>query len=245
MYPNAKHDFTDVIDNTNNIDINNNNQYTDYSRYAPVAANIAMGISDMFQKPEVVKYNRMNPERNTAHMDYTPIDTEWMNNKMNATYAGTRDQIINNAGGNRAMVMAGLSGINQQQQNAVGEAYLKVQDINYGRKQQATQFNAGIEGQNVAARNAAQQQNLQLQMAELDANARNRAAKRNAARQAILNAAGNIGDIGRENFNANTIKSSTGYKYNQDGSLNKDVKEGTISKSDNTIYRNGQWVKYQ
>lgn len=187
-------------------------QSTDFSRYAPVAANIAMGISDMFEKPEVVKYGRVNPERITARMDYQPVDTEWMNNKMNATYAGTRDQMINQAGGNRAMAMAGLSGINQQQQNAVGEAYLKAQDINYNRKNQATQFNAGIETQNVAAQNAAQQTNLQLQMQEMDANARNRAAKRNAARQAILNAASNIGDIGRENYAFKTGAQMTDYE---------------------------------
>ena len=187
---------------------------TDFSRYAPVAANIAMGISDMFEKPEVVKFGRVNPERITARMDYQPIDTEWMNNKMNATYAGTRDQMINNAGGNRAIAMAGLSGINQQQQNAVGEAYMKAQDINYGRKNQAAQFNAGIEAQNVAAQNAAQQANLQLQMQEMDASARNRAAKRNAARQAILNAASNIGDIGRENYFGKSAKETTGYFMN-------------------------------
>jgi hypothetical protein len=186
-------------------------QSTDFSRYAPVAANMAMGISDMFEKPEVVKYGRVNPERITARMDYQPVDTEWMNNKMNATYAGTRDQMINNAGGNRAIAMAGLSGINQQQQNAVGEAYMKAQDINYGRKNQATQFNAGIEAQNVATQNAAQQANLQLQMQEMDANARNRAAKRNAARQAILNAASNVGDIGRENYFGKLTTKATGY----------------------------------
>jgi len=93
--------------------------------------------------------------------------------------------------------------------------------MNYNRRNQATQFNAAIEGQNVASQNAAQQQNLQLQMAELDANARNRAAKRNAARQAILNAASNIGDIGRENYFGNITTKSTGYnpldnlKYNK------------------------------
>ena len=173
----------------------------------------------MFEKPEVVKYGRVNPEQLTSRMDYQPIDTEWMNNKMNATYAGTRDQMINNAGGNRAAAMAGLSGINQQQQNAVGEAYMKAQDINYGRKNQATQFNAGIEAQNVAARNAAQEQNLRLQMAELDANARNRAAKRNAARQAILNAASNIGQIGKENFDAKTGQQMFGYGQDQDGTI--------------------------
>ena len=130
---------------------------------------------------------------------------------MNATYAGTRDQMINQAGGNRAMAMAGLAGINQQQQNAVGEAYIKGQDINYNRRNQATQFNAGIEAQNVAAQNAAQQTNLQLQMQEMDANARNRAAKRNAARQAILNAASNVGDIGRENYFSRTAEKTFGY----------------------------------
>jgi len=194
-------------------------QSTDFSRYAPVAANMAMGISDMFEKPEVVKYGRVAPERVTARMDYRPIDTEWMNNKMNATYAGTRDQMINNAGGNRAIAMAGLSGINQQQQNAVGEAYMKAQDINYGRKNQATQFNAGIEAQNVAAQNAAQQTNLQLQMQEMDANARNRAAKRNAARQAILNAANNVGDIGRENWASKTGQAMYGYKTDAQGNI--------------------------
>ena len=206
-------------------------QSDDFSRYAPVAANIAMGIGDMFESPEVVKYGRVNPERITARMDYQPIDTEWMTNKMNATYASNRDQMINNAGGNRAIAMAGLSGINQQQQNAVGEAYLKAQDINYNRKNQATQFNAGIEAQNVAAQNAAQQANLQLQMQEIDANARNRAAKRNAARQAILNAASNIGDIGRENYFGRTAEKTFGYDkegnfISQDG--NKYDKSGKL-----------------
>ena len=210
----------------------------DYSRYAPVAANMITGISDMFQKPEEVKYGRVSPEMNTSRMDYQPIDTEWMNNKMNATYAGTRDQMINNAGGNRAAAMAGLSGINQQQQNAVGEAYLKAQDINYGRKQQANQFNAGIEQQNVAAQNQAQQLNLQIAMQEAEMNARNRAAKRNAARQAILNAASNIGDIGRENFNANTVKSSTGYGYDANGNIVHNTAEGTVF--GDSIYKNGK-----
>jgi hypothetical protein len=164
-----------------------------------------------------------------------------MNNKMNATYAGIRDQMINNAGGNRAMAMAGLSGINQQQQNAVSEAYLKSQDMNYQRRNQATQFNAGIEAQNVAAQNQAQQANFQLQMQEMDANARNRAAKRNAARQAILNAASNIGDIGRENFNANTVKSSTGYGYDTNGNIIYNVPEGTVF--GDSIYKNGKWIK--
>jgi len=166
------------------------------------------------EKPEVVKYGRVSPERINARMDYQPIDTEWMNNKMNATYAGTRDQMINSAGGNRAAAMAGLSGINQQQQNAVGEAYMKAQDMNYSRRKEATQFNAGIEAQNVQAQNAAQQANIQLQMQEMDANARNRAAKRNAARAAIMQSATTLGDIGRENYFGQSAKQTTGYYMN-------------------------------
>ena len=210
----AKAPQTFDMNTLNKLNPTQNAQLTgiqDYSRYAPVAANMITGIGDMFQTPEVVRYGRVSPEMNTSHMDYQPIDTEWMNNKMNATYAGTRDQMINNAGGNRAVAMAGLSGINQQQQNAVGEAYLKTQDINYGRKQQANQFNAGIEQQNVAAQNQAQQLNLQIAMQEAEMNARNRAAKRNAARQVILNGASNIGDIGRENYFGNITTKSTGY----------------------------------
>ena len=147
---------------------------------------------------------------------------------MNATYAGTRDQLVNNAGGNRSAVMAGLAGINQQQQNATGEAYVRTSDANYQRKTQANQFNAGVEQQNIAAQNAAQQTNVQLAMQEAETNARNRAAQRNAARNAIISGANTIGDIGRENFNANTVKSSTGYKYNDDGTVNKDIKTGAI-----------------
>ena len=183
----------------------------DYSRYAPVAANMITGISDMFQKPEEVKYGRVNPEMNTSHMDYQPIDTEWMTNKMQGQFAGARNQMINQSGGNRNLAIAGLSGLAQQQQAILGDSYLKAQDINYGRKQQANQFNAGIEQQNIAAQNQAQQLNLQISMQEAEMNARNRAAKRNAARQAILNAASNIGDIGRENYFGNIITKSTGY----------------------------------
>ena len=187
------------------------------------------GISDMFQKPEEVRYGRVNPDMNTSRMDYQPIDTEWMNNKMNATYAGTRDQIINNAGGNRAAAMAGLSGINQQQQNAVGEAYLKAQDINYGRKQQANQFNAGIEQQNVAAQNQAQQLNLQIAMQEAEMNARNRAAKRNAARQAIIQSANDLGQIGKENWASKTGGTMTGYTT--------DPLTGVITYADGSKYK--------
>lgn len=159
---------------------------------------------------------------------------------MNATYAGTRDQMINNASGNRAIAMTGLSGINQQQQNAIGEAYLKSQDMNYQRRNQATQFNASVEAQNVAAQNQAQQANLQLQMQEMDANARNRAAKRNAARQAILNAASNIGDIGRENWAQKTGAQMTGYST--------DNSTGIITYSDGSKYKrdsNGNLIKQQ
>lgn len=207
----------------------NQQQGLDYSRYAPVAANMITGISDMFQKPEEVRYGRVNPDMNTSRMDYQPIDTEWMNNKMNATYAGTRDQIINNAGGNRAAAMAGLSGINQQQQNAVGEAYLKAQDINYGRKQQANQFNAGIEQQNVAAQNQAQQLNLQIAMQEAEMNARNRAAKRNAARQAIIQSANDLGQIGKENWASKTGGTMTGYTT--------DPLTGVITYADGSKYK--------
>lgn len=194
-------------------------QSTDFSRYAPVAANIAMGISDMFEQPEQVKFGRVSPERITARMDYQPIDTEWMANKMNSQAAGMRDSILNTSGGNRAIAMAGLSGINRQSQESLGEQYIKANDINYNRRNQAIQFNAGIEAQNIAAQNAAQQANLQLQMQEMDANARNRAAKRNAARQAILNAASNIGDIGRENYAFKTGAQMTDYEVTPDGKI--------------------------
>lgn len=172
---------------------------------------MALGINDIFSKPEQVNLPRYNPEMNTSRMDYKPIDTEWMNNKMNSTYASTRDQMINNAGGNRATAMAALSGINQQQQNAIGESYLKAQDINYQRRNQADQFNFGIEQQNVAARNQAAQLNNQIAMQEMDMNARNRAAKRNAARQAILQAANDLGGIGRENYFNKTAGNVYGY----------------------------------
>ena len=88
---------------------------------------------------------------------------------------------------------------------------MKAQDINYGRKQQANQFNAGIEQQNVASQNQAQQLNLQIAMQEAEMNARNRAAKRNAARQAIIQSANDLGQIGKENYFGNIITKSTGY----------------------------------
>ena len=189
-------------------------QGLDYSRYAPVAANMITGISDMFQTPEAVKYGRVSPEMNTSHMDYEPIDTNWMQNKMNSQLSANRSSILDSSSGNRGAAMAGLLSANQQGINGLGESYLNSQNINYGRQQQANQFNAGIEQQNVAAQNQAQQLNLQIAMQEAEMNARNRAAKRNAARQAILNAATNIGQIGRENYFGKSAKETTGYYMN-------------------------------
>ena len=192
-------------------------EFVDFSRYAPVAANIGLGIADMFEKPEVVKYGRVSPEMITSRMDYQPIDTEWMANKMKGQSAGLRENIVNSSGGNRAIAMAGLSGINRQSQEALGEQYLKASDVNYGRKNQALQFNAGIEAQNVASRNAADAQNLQLQMQEDDMTARKRPAKRAAARNAIIQAAQGLGDIGRENWASKTGETMTGYKTSGTG----------------------------
>ena len=134
-----------------------------------------------------------------------------MTNKMNGQAAGMRDSILNTSGGNRAIAMAGLSGINRQSQEALGDQYMRAQDINYGRKNQSLQFNAGVEAQNVAGRNAAQAQNVQLAIQEADMNARNRAAKRNAARQAILQASQDLGGIGKENFFNRTAEKTFGY----------------------------------
>lgn len=194
-------------------------QFTDFSRYAPVAANMITGISDMFDKPEQVQFGRINPEQITSRMDYQPIDTEWMTNKMKNQASGMRDSILGSSGGNRAIAMAGLSGINRQSQEALGDQYMRAQDINYGRKNQALQFNAGIEAQNVAGRNAAQAQNVQLAIQEADMNARNRAAKRNAARQAILQASQDLGGIGRENWAGKTGEAMYGYKTDAQGNI--------------------------
>ena len=148
---------------------------------------------------------------------------------MQGQFAGARNQMINQSGGNRNLAIAGLSGLAQQQQAILGDSYLKAQDINYGRKQQANQFNAGIEQQNIAAQNQAQQLNLQISMQEAEMNARNRAAKRNAARQAILNAAGNIGQIGTENWASKTGAAMSGYKT--------DPMTGIITYADGSKYK--------
>ena len=50
--------------------------YSGFDRYAPVMANIGLGISDIFSKPESVQYGRYTPEAITSRMDYTPFDTE-------------------------------------------------------------------------------------------------------------------------------------------------------------------------
>ena len=181
-------------------------------RYAPVAANIGLGISDIFSKPEITKYGRYTPEKLISHMDYTPFDTEWMINKLKSQTAATRSGILNTASGNRATAMAGLLGVNQQTNEAIGDAYMRAAQYNQDRKNQTLQFNSAIEQANVGAANQAQLQNLQLQQQEIQSNAMARAAQRNAARQAILNAAGNIGDIGRENWAAKTGSQMFGYE---------------------------------
>ena len=134
-----------------------------------------------------------------------------MTNKLKSQAAATRQGILNTSSGNRATAMAGLLGANQQSNEAIGDAYMRAAQYNQQLKNQAQQFNLGVEQANVAAKNQAQLQNLQFQQQESQANMANRAAQRAAVRQAIINAASNLGSIGRENWAANTGSQMFGY----------------------------------
>lgn len=151
-------------------------------RYAPVVANSASLLSNIFAKPDYSNANAgLEAMRNVPTVDvtpiggyqeYNPIDRNYLLNKqLNVGRAASRD--IQNQAVTGAQAIAGLTNLNYGIQSGIGDALFQLARENEARKLQTAQFNLGIDQYNANQALQAQQANQQraFNIAQAAANA--------------------------------------------------------------------------
>ena len=167
--------------------------------FAPALANTGLAISDAFSTPEEVSYGRMDlsPYMTRRRLPYEPIDREYMANKYRAQANATARNIINTSAGNPASARAALVAHNYNALNALGDMYIKSDEINRQRKKESIMFDAEQDRQLAALAAQQQQFNIMNNINEQQINAQNRAAARNARRSGISQIGQSIGETSR------------------------------------------------
>lgn len=200
----------DLLESVHADGDSDNNSQLNYAMFAPIFANAMQGISTAFEKPAVEKYGRVAPELITSRMSYRPLSTEYLSNQIQSQGAGVRRSIQESAptGGS---AMRGILASNRATSDALSQAYFQAEAAREARRAAVESGNIGIQGQNVASKNAAASQNAQIRMAEVIANMQNRAARNNALRGFAATMGNDLGQIGRMMYASKTGQAMTGY----------------------------------
>lgn len=185
--------------------------------FAPALTNTGLAISDAFSTPEEVSYGQMDlsPYMTRRRLPYEPIDREYMANKYRAQANATARNIINTSAGNPASARAALVAHNYNALNALGDMYIKSDEINRQRKKESIMFDAEQDRQLAALAAQQQQFNIMNNINEQQVNAQNRAAARNSRRSGISQIGQSIGEASRYLGDIRRINNM--FDYNQFG----------------------------
>ena len=208
--------------------------YYDKTRYAPVLGSLMGALESTFSKPDYSGVERISAAANDAgqirpveytpvsnYLQYKPFDRTFWINKQNAANAGARRAIMNSSSPSR---YASLLAADYNAQNNMGDLYRKAEEYNQQQRQAVETFNRETNLANAQnalkaslANQAADQkakamrlEGIQGAEAMRDAIDQARSGARSANFSTLFN---NIGNIGRENFNANMINSNPAYPY--------------------------------
>lgn len=134
------------------------------ARYAPILGNLAATINNLVTKPDysranalkdearrVGTWNPVTPNLISERAYYKPINPlEAMNTYMAQANASRKD-LLNTAGGNKALAMSSLSSARNRDTNALSKAQLDIENANLNRYNEVQRFNSGISQYNSEA----------------------------------------------------------------------------------------------
>ena len=134
------------------------------ARYAPILGNLAATINNLMTKPDysranalkdearrVGNWNPVTPNLISERAYYKPINPlEAMNTYMAQANASRKD-LLNTAGGNKALAMSSLSSARNRDINALSKAQLDIENANLNRYNEVQRFNSGISQYNSEA----------------------------------------------------------------------------------------------
>ena len=199
--------------------------YPTYLRYAPVVG-AAIGLGqNLLSKPdysspdtlmsladEIGNYTPVAAERLGNYLTYRPLDTNYQLNKLQSQTAASRRAIANQSGGNRAVSIAGLTALDYNTSNAIGDMVMKANEYNAAQRERVSTFNRGTDQINadlgLKAAMANREAQLKANSARLSATAQALQmrdainARRGASLSANLtNFFDNLGNIGIDAYN--------------------------------------------
>jgi hypothetical protein len=173
------------------------------------------------------------------YLTYKPLDVNRYTNRLDASTAATRRNIINTSGGNRAAALTGLLALDKNYGESLGELGIKGEEYNLAQRQAVEQFNRGTNqanaemGLKTAIANAELAQKAKSAKAEGIARSMAMREAIDSARNASINANlgnlfENLGMVGREEFVKNMIRGDRSLLYDWFG--NKNSKGGKLNK---------------
>jgi hypothetical protein len=181
-------------------------------RYAPIAGSVIGLGYNLLSKPD---YSSADAVMNAAdaignytpasftpvsnYLTYKPLDVNRYTNRLDASTAATRRNIINTSGGNRAAALTGLLALDKNYGESLGELGIKGEEYNLAQRQAVEQFNRGTNqanaemGLKTAIANAELAQKAKSARAEGIARAMAMREAIDSARAASINA--NLGNL--------------------------------------------------
>ena len=210
-------------------------------RYAPVVGSVIGLGQTLLSKPDYSRADALAQFAQNAgkvtpisydplgnYLTYRPIDIDYIANRMAAQAGATRRNIMNTAGGNRAMALAGLAAQDYSSQLAQAEAIRQADESNFNRGIQVETFNRGTNQYNseAALKAAMANQEARMKASQLGLSGYSTAmqmkddidAQRNASISANLtNLFDSLGDIGREEVVKGMVKNNPALLYDYFG----------------------------
>lgn len=205
--------------------LGSSSNYPTYLRYAPVVG-AAIGLGqNLLSKPdysnsdtlmslanEIGNYTPVATERLGNYLTYNPFDTNYYLRKLQSQTAASRRAIANQSGGNRAASIAGLTNLDYNTSNAIGDMAMKANEYNAAQRERVSTFNRGTDQANadlgLKAAMANRETQLKANSARLSATAQALQmkdaidARRGASLSANLtNFFDNLGNIGIDAYN--------------------------------------------
>lgn len=172
VWSNIKNILGKMGSSDNDFDPINDGNLLSYSTLLPQAVSL---VDSLVAKPDYSAadqiaqarrgLNYSTPEILSDRMDYTPVDSNRYLSSLRSNNATVKSHLRNIAGPNKLAATASLLGSNRDMVASLGELMPAIESINEQRKNQALQFNSGINARNAAARMQTDAQNRAVDQA--------------------------------------------------------------------------------
>ena len=181
--------------------------------------------------------SKSSPNQISDYLTYTPLDRNYMLNKLEASAGAARRAIENTSGGNRATATAGILAADYNTQSQMGDLFRNAAEYNQNLKAKVKDFNRQTNMFNIESGLKADSLNAQIDGMKLKSIMQSAGMREqidvlsSQSRSANLNTfLENLGSLGQEKSLINIINSNPALKYMLDENYKTKYKTGKNGK---------------